>query len=80
MNRQAVYEKLQAVFEETFFDDFTFSEELTANDVDEWDSLVHVSLIIGTEKAFGIRFDAGEITSARNVGEMITMLEKHLKK
>lgn len=76
MQRQEVYNSLEEVFEETFLDDFNFSESLTANEVEEWDSLVHVSLIISIEQKFKIRFDAGEVTKAKDVGELITMIEE----
>lgn len=78
MERTEVFNKLKNVFEDFFFDDFTFSEDLTANDVDEWDSLAHVSLVVSVEKLFGIRFDAGEVTATKNVGELISLIEKHV--
>jgi acyl carrier protein len=52
--------------------------DLSANDIDEWDSLRHVQLIMAVEKAFGIRFQTGEVEVAKNVGQFIDLIERHL--
>ena len=51
----------------------------TAKDVDEWDSLNHIQLIVAIEKHFKIRFNSSEITGWKNVGEMCNAIEKRLK-
>jgi acyl carrier protein len=79
VNRTEIYNKLNIAFEDFFFDDFIFGEELTANDIEEWDSLAHVSLVVSVEKVFNIRFDAGEVTAAKNVGDLINLIERHVK-
>ena len=47
------------------------SEETTANDVEEWDSLTHIQLIVAIEKKLKIKFNSKEILSWKNVGEMM---------
>lgn len=54
------------------------NEESTANDVNDWDSLNHIRLIVAIEKHFKIRFTSQEVSRWKNVGEMIDSLSKKL--
>lgn len=78
MNREKVTMMVKEVFEDTFIEDFEFTDSLSANDVEEWDSMLQVSLIINLEKKFDVRFDAGAVTSTKNVGELISLIESAL--
>lgn len=71
-----VSEKLNAVFREVF-DDETLSvrDETTADDVDGWDSLSHVNLILAVETRFAIRFTQREVLTFRNVGDLRRCIE-----
>jgi len=65
-------DKLNAIFCEVFDDDdIRITPEMTANDVDGWDSLSHVNLIVAIEGRFNIRFSQKELLSFKNVGEML---------
>lgn len=66
-----ITEKLTSVFREVFDDEtIVLSDELTADEVDSWDSLSHVNLIISIEMAFDIQFKQSEILNFANVGEL----------
>jgi len=59
-------------------DDIVISQSTTANDVDEWDSLSHIQLIVAIEKHFKIRFNSSEIRTWKNVGEMCEAIQSKL--
>jgi len=66
-----ISEKLTKVFREVFGDDtITLNEQTTADQIEGWDSMSHINLIIAIEIAFGIEFTNEEIRSFNNVGEM----------
>jgi len=74
-----ITEKLTEVFQEVFDDEsLVLHEDLTADDVDEWDSLSHVNLMIAIEIAFGIEFNQSEIQNFANVGELMQCIESKL--
>lgn len=74
MNTDAALGKLQTVFDEVFLDPVVLTRELSASDVPEWDSLIHISLVVAVEKAFGIRFRVGEVEATKNVGEFVDLI------
>lgn len=75
MTREEVYEKLNGVFRDVFDDeDITVNDATTADDIDDWDSLEHINLVVAVEKCFGIKFTMGEVTGMKNVGEMADVI------
>ncbi len=71
-----IYKKLTEIFRDTFDDDdVVATAELTADDVEEWDSLSHIRVIVAIEEAFDIRFSAAEVRDLKNVGEMAALIE-----
>ena len=70
-------ERLQKVFSTVFDNEaIEITPELTADDVDEWDSLSHINLMIAIELEFNIEFDQSEIQNFANVGELVSTIEK----
>lgn len=69
-------EKLNLIFCEVFDDDeLKITPEMTANDVDGWDSLSHVNLIVAVESAFKIRFNQKDLLTFKNVGDLLGCIE-----
>ncbi len=64
-------EVMRDIFDE---DDVVYSDSLTAEDVEGWDSLSHVRFMVAVEKSFGLRFTSSEIDSFKNVGEMLDVI------
>ncbi len=70
-------EELQSVFSEVFQDDdVTLVRETSAADIDAWDSLTHVNLVLRVESHFGIRFSSAEIAGLKNVGELADLVNE----
>ena len=59
-------------------EEIELNRETTAHDIDEWDSLSHIMLIVAIEKHFKIKFTSREIQSWKNVGEMIDCIENRI--
>lgn len=72
-----IYSKLTNVFREVFDeDDLKLTPEMTADDVDGWDSLSHIRLILAVSKSFDVKFSASEIGGLKNVGQLVDLLQK----
>lgn len=71
--------KLNEIFCEVFDDDeIRITEEMTANDVDGWDSLSHVNLIVTIETKFNIRFSQKDLLTFRNVGDLLKSIQSKI--
>lgn len=80
MSRQEILDKVSQVFADTLDEDtVTLTESSTADDVEGWDSLTHVQLVVAVEKKLKVRFTAKEIQSWKNVGEMIDSISSKLQ-
>ncbi|MGA2552772.1 MAG: acyl carrier protein [Burkholderiaceae bacterium] len=72
----AVEEQLAKVFRDVFGDDdLVLAPNLTADDVDGWDSLSHIRLILSVQKAFKVKFSPAETGRLKNVGELIALIK-----
>lgn len=79
MTRQEVYQKLNLVFQDVFDDDsIVVNDNTTAADIEDWDSLEHINLMVAIEKDFGMKFSMAEVTGLKNVGEMVDVILKRL--
>lgn len=75
ISEQVVYGRLTEIFHEVFDnDDIVLDAEMTAEVLDEWDSLNHIRLIVATEKEFEIRFSTAEIVRLENVGQFVRLI------
>lgn len=72
MERKEILTQLNEIFEDIIDEGPVFlSDTSTSNDIDGWDSLAHIQLVVAIEKAYSIKFTSDEITTWENVGEMI---------
>jgi acyl carrier protein len=77
MSREEILSKVNDVFHDVFDDDsIVVVESTTADDVEDWDSLMHITLISEIESAFGMKFQMKDVVGMQNVGEMLDIIEK----
>lgn len=76
MTRQEIFKKLNDVFYDVFGEDITVNDATTAADIEDWDSLTHITLISEVEDVFGIKFSMKDVLGMKNVGEMADIIEK----
>ena len=80
MDTIVIYQRLNKVFRDVFDDDsITVNPKTTADDIDDWDSLEHITLINAVEREFKMKFKMGEISSMKNVGEMASIIAARAK-
>jgi acyl carrier protein len=76
MDEPQVYARLAEIFQDVFDEDsIQVTPELSAKDVDGWDSLTHIRLILTIEKAFKIKFSTSEIGKLANVGDLVALIK-----
>ena len=75
MDNVALYSKLTDIFHDVFDDDeIVLAPHLTAAEIEGWDSLKHVRLIVSVEKGFGVKFAAAEVGRLKNVGDLASLI------
>ena len=80
MTYEEIFDRLNAVFREVFDDDrILVTPNTTAADIDDWDSLNHITLISAVEDEFRVRFTMGEVSTMKNVGEMASLIAARAK-
>ena len=72
MTREEVFATLTDIFRDVFDDDdIELTDATTADDIEDWDSLEQINLVVACEKKFMVKFDMKEIQALKNVGEMV---------
>jgi acyl carrier protein len=78
MNEDEIWQRLTAVVRDVFDDDsIVIGPETTAKDIEGWDSLANIELLVAIEKAFNrVKFNTGEVANLRNVGELVAAIKR----
>jgi acyl carrier protein len=71
--RTRVTETFRNVFGDS---DLVISDGMTAQDVEQWDSLTHINLIVALEREFRVKFTTGEVSKLKNVGDLLSLIER----
>lgn len=73
--RQDIMNRVTDIFRDVFDDDeLIITDSTNSDDIEDWDSLEHISLIVSMEKEFNLKFDIKEVNKLANVGEMIDLI------
>jgi acyl carrier protein len=79
MTDAEIHQKLTSIFQDVFDDPIlTISDTTTAKDIEDWDSLSHINLIVATEKTFGVSFTTKDVKGLANVGDFIRLIASRL--
>ena len=79
MTREAIFKDLEEIFRDVFDDDeITLCDETTAEDIEDWDSLEQINLIVSIEKKYNIKFNIAEVGVMKNVGDMVDSILKRV--
>lgn len=77
MTEPEIYQTLTEIFQDFFLDDsIALTPATTAEDIDGWDSLNHINLVVAAESRFGVRFSSAEIEGLRNVGDFVSLIKE----
>lgn len=80
MSRQEIFDEVQKIFQTVFDDDeLVITDSTNSEDIEDWDSLEHINLVVATEKKFNLKFDIKEVGTLKDVGEMIDLIERRLQ-
>ncbi len=79
MTRQDIFKAVQEIFRDVFDDEeLMIKDETNADDIEDWDSFEHISLIIAMEAEFSMKFDIKEVNKLENVGQMIDLIKRKM--
>ena len=79
MNSEQILESFNEIFRDVLdLEDLVVNRKMTAADVEEWDSLAHINLIVAIEKQFHVKFTLDELTGVKNVGETVDLVARKL--
>ncbi|MGP0073343.1 MAG: acyl carrier protein [Bryobacteraceae bacterium] len=70
--RSRVTDTFRNVFGEP---DLAIWDDMTAEDVEQWDSLTHINLIVALEREFRVKFTTGEVSKLKNVGDLVSLIQ-----
>lgn len=80
MTRESIFERLNEVFRDIFDDEsITVVDATTADDIEDWDSLMHINLVSAVEDEFDVEFEMKDILALNNVGDFVDLIERTLE-
>ncbi len=79
MKHEEIMEIVQDIFRDVFDDEsLVITDSTNSSDIEDWDSLEHIALVVSMEKKFNLKFDLKEVNELANVGEMVDLIASKL--
>lgn len=79
MTRENIMLEVQEIFREVFDDEeIVLTEEMSSADLEDWDSIEHINIVLQLEQHFGIKVDMGEMVELNTIGNIVNIIEKKL--
>ena len=77
MSEQEIFDSVQEIFRTVFDDDgIVLTREMTADDIEDWDSLEQINLLTAIEKKFNIKFKLADVRNLKNVGDLLDLVAR----
>ena len=77
MDKQTIFDAVQQIFRDNFDDEeLEITRETCADDIEDWDSLEQINLLVAMEKRFSIKFKLEDVKNLSNVGDMLDLIER----
>ena len=77
MTREAIFEELTEIFRDIFDDEeIELTDETTSDDIEDWDSLEQINLLVAIEKKFSVKFQLSDVNGLANVGDMVSLVQR----
>ena len=78
MKKEEIIKKLEEIFSDLFDEEMSLDEKTTPADIDEWDSLMQISIFAAVQDEFDVSFEIDEIVAMKNVGDIISAIEEKM--
>ena len=77
MTRETILKDLEVIFQDIFDDeDIVLTEATNSDDIEDWDSLEQINLLVAIEKKFSVKFKLDDVSHLANVGDMVSLVQK----
>ena len=78
MRREEIVKKLEEIFSDLFDEEFSLSDQMSPADIEEWDSLMQISILAAVQDEFDVSFEIDEIVAMKNVGDIVAAIREKI--
>lgn len=78
MRREEIVKKLEEIFSDLFDEEISLSDQMSPADIEEWDSLMQISILAAVQDEFDVSFEIDEIVAMKNVGDIVTAIREKI--
>jgi acyl carrier protein len=78
MRREEIVKKLEEIFSDLFDEEISLSDQMSPADIEEWDSLMQISILAAVQDEFDVSFEIDEIVAMKNVGDIVAAIREKI--